>query len=758
MKKFENSCQYCGTPSGTEKYCCEACEKLDIGFSHLQAFKKIDDPQFRYLDLPENQSLYQISKDKRIFKFFIQGVQCSSCVHLLEKIPDYYPDCLQARLNMGTSEFVIELSPKGLLSDVGRLIKELGYEAEIIKSSEDVFEKISADLRSDLKRIALTGACAGNIMLFSVSIYAGAQGSILSVFRWLNFVLFLPVLFYSAIPFYKGAWASLKIKKIHIDLPITVALLISSGLSIFNLLTGSEEYYFDSTASFLFLILIARFFVKKTQQTFLAPNSLKQQIRTQTYASSNGQVLIPENIKTQDIFTVSQEQIIPVDGVLVSERALVDTSFMSGESRPYTFTKGMTLYAGYKVISAATQVQCLHPINETRISQLMSESFNNLVEKSRFVNLADRLSQKLIVIVLLIAIGFFIIYGYFVNAKEGFDRALALIVVACPCALAFGSPLTLAMAFKKARQKGISVRNPNVFEKLNHTQNIFFDKTGTLTDGQLKISYTWPEIVPDNLKSIILQLESVSYHPVAFALRNEWNQVASHLVGIKNITEIFGLGVRGEIGQDLYEIKSLSNNLLDDQTDMAIALYKNKEVLCRIYFEDHIRDESKNIIHYLETQNKNCYLVTGDKKKKAFSIGTACGLTKEHIYSDLYPEDKKEIIEKHPHSLMIGDGVNDSLALSSSEVSIAVKGSAELALTSSDIFFLTSGLNPLIELFSIQKSIHKTLVRNLTLSLIYNIVAGTLALCGFINPLWAAVLMPVSSFVVVLSTVWGFKK
>lgn len=758
MKNTDNLCLYCGSPSDHATYCCEACERLDVGFSQLQAFKKYNDPRYQYLDQAENQKLYQLSSDRRVFKFFIQGIQCSSCVHLLEKIPDYYPECIESRLNMGTNELTIELSTLGQLSHVARLIQELGYEAEIIKSTEDVFEKIAKDLRQDLKRIAITGACAGNIMLFSVSIYAGVEGDILILFRWLNLILFLPVLFYSAIPFYKGAWASLKVKKVHIDLPITMALVLSSALSIYNLVTGSEEYYFDSTASFLFLILVARFFVKKTQQTFLAPNSLKQQIKTQTYINSQQQLVLPENIRAEDRITVSQDQIIPVDGILISSQALVDTSFMSGESRPYTFTKGMTLFAGYKVISSAIEIQCQQEAHQTRISQLMHESFQNLVEKSRFVNLADRLSQKLIVVVFTLAILFFAGYGYFFDFKEGFNRALALIVVACPCALAFGSPLTLAMAFKKARQKGISVRNPNVFEKLSQTQNIFFDKTGTLTDGHLKISYTWPDVIPDNLKSLILQLECISYHPVAFALRNEWNQFGSSSAELKNHQEILGSGVRAELGIDLYEIKSLSHNLLDDQTEMAIALYKNKEVLCRIYFEDHIRDESASIVSYLESQNKNCYLVTGDKKRKALVIGQACGVKKDHIYSDLYPEDKQEIISQHPNSLMIGDGVNDSLALSSSDVSVAVKGSAELALTSSDIFFLKSGLQPLIELFKIQKNIHATLIRNLTLSLVYNVIAGSLALAGLINPLWAAVLMPISSLLVILSTVWGFQK
>lgn len=754
----KQTCLYCGTPSNNAAYCCEACERLDKGFQALQDYKKNSISPFDYLDRPENKELYKLHSQKNDFKFFIQGIQCSSCVHLLEKIPDFYPDCISSRLNMGTNELHVELTEKGELSHVAQLIQELGYESQIIKNTEDVNEKIKLDLRQDLKRIAVTGACAGNIMLFSFSIYAGVEEPILTVFRWLNLVLFLPILFYSAVPFYRGAWTSLKVKKVHIDLPITMALVVSSVFSFYNLVTGSEEYYFDSTASFLFLIMTARFFVKQTQLKFLSPHSLKSLIKDQTYINQFNQVLIPENIKVDDQITVSQDQIIPVDGVLDSPVALIDTSFMSGESAPYTFTQGMKLYAGYKSISSSLKMKCTQEIHHTRIHQLMNESFQNLVEKNNFLNLADRLSQKLIVLVFLLALLFFGIYGYFVDYKEGFDRALALIVVACPCALAFGSPLTLAMAFKKAQQKGISVKNPNVFEKMANIKNIFFDKTGTLTDGQLQVSYTWPDVVPNEYKAIILQLEKISYHPIAFALRKEWSELASQEIQLENHEEIFGLGVRARHDDQCFEIKSLSSNLLDDQTETAIALYKNKEVLCRIYFEDQIREESKQIIDYLKDQNKECFLLTGDKKKKALHIGQVCGLDKNHIYSDLYPEDKKDIIHQHEQTLMIGDGVNDSLALSTSDVSVAVKGSAELALTSSDIFFLKSGLKPLLDLFSIQKSIHSTLVRNLGLSLLYNVIAGTLALLGFINPLWAAVLMPISSFVVVLSTIWGFQK
>lgn len=756
VKAEKVKCKYCGTLS-LSVYCCHACEMLDGSFSELVSKAAQSESKYSYLDLSENQSLYQLDNSGRRFKFFIYGIQCSSCVHLLEQIAELNPHCRQSRLNMSNSELFIELDPQGKLSDVASMIKAMGYDFSVIKAAENSDEKIRLETRQDLKRIALAGALAGNIMLFSISIYTGATGTLLIVFKWLNLVLFLPILFYVAIPFYRGAWGSLKMQKVHIDLPIVIALVTSSGLSIYSLLTGGDQFYFDSTASFIFLILVARFFVKKAQHRFLSPQNINSQIRNETYAlTDNSATVIAENIKADQTFTVSQDQTIPVDGILLSDMALVDTSFMSGENIPYTFTKGMHLFAGYKLLSASIFMACEKPLKHTRIAELLGKSQENLIAKNSYLTLADRLSEKLILFVFILAAAVFVGFGLVINFTESFHRALALIVVACPCALAFGSPLTMAMAFRKAQKKGISVRNANVFEKLNHIQNIFFDKTGTLTYGQLQVCETWPETLDQATIDLLISLEKISYHPVAFALRSCFKTWKNEIY-FTDHSEVFGSGIIGRLGQEIYELKTLSSNLVDESIDIAIALYRNKEVICRIYLQDKIREEASGIVNELKSEGKNCFLISGDKKRKAFTIGEKCGLTRDHIFSELYPEDKKEIISQHPHSLMIGDGVNDTLAMSSSEISVAIKGSAEIALVSSDIFFLKSGLNPLIELLKVNKNIHQTLKRNLALSLAYNAIAGALAILGFINPLWAAVLMPVSSLIILFSTLWGFR-
>lgn len=753
----QSNCKYCGNLSANI-YCCNACELLDSGFEKLSQARNHTDEKHQYLDLDENQSLFRINGLGRRFKFYIFGIQCSSCVHLIEKIPDYNSHCLSSRLNMGTCELIVELDSVGKLSEIATLIENMGYTFSPIKSGSSAEENFLKESHADLKRIAVAGALAGNIMVASAAIYTGAYGELLVIFKWLSFILFLPVLFYVALPFYRGAWASLKLQKVHIDLPIVIALLTSSLFSFYNLFAGSDQFYFDSTAGFIFLILTARYFVKKAQHRFLSPQTFHSQIKTESYVlSDSGQSVLSENIKPGNLVIISQDRTIPVDGRLVSDFALIDTSFMSGESVPYAFTRGMKLYAGYKLLSASTVMICDRSVSETRISELLEKSYERLLAKNDYLSLADLLSERLLVSVLFISIILFVVVGYLINFTEAFNRALALIVVACPCALAFGSPLTLAMAFRKSQRKGISVRDANVFEKISTIQNVFFDKTGTLTYGQLQVCEVWPEQLSPEVSDILISLEKISYHPVGFAIRSHFKNFYEYY-NFSQHEEIFGVGVRGYLASDLYELKTLPSNLYDDSIDMAVALYKNKQILCRIYFQDKIREEAKKTIQLLQAQRKNCYLISGDKKRKALAVAEQCGLPKEHVFAELYPEDKKEILGRYPYSLMIGDGINDTLAMSHSEVSVAIKGSAELALASSDVFFLRSGLSPLLDLITINQNIHATLKRNLTFSLFYNFTAGCLAVFGFINPLWAAVLMPVSTFLILFSTLWGFRE
>lgn len=768
LSKKSARCLHCdGLTFADQLFCCNACEKLHtiLNISESLLEKNGLLKKYAYLDQADFYNLYQHQHQDYNYLFYAEGLHCSSCVHLLEKMPEFYDGISSARVNFGSSTLSIQLKPGASLGQVAALIEELGYIPSPLTAHDDIQEKYTQENRIFLKRIAIAGACAGNIMLFVIPIYGGLTGELSTIFSWMSFILFLPILFYSAIPFYNGAWSSLKYKVINIDLPITIAMVSSFLLSTYNLIQENSEIYFDSTASFMFLILSARYLLKRTQQKYLSPTQMKSYFKDSKYfkksspelalADKVSWVLSPISaLAKNDVLQITSGQTLPMDAELLSPKAFIDMSLFNGESLPRHYTQGMTLLAGTKLLSDTIEIRLTSNHDDSRMSHLLKQLDSAALKKTEFLTLTDKLAKQLIIIVFTLA-GLFILGYSFINFQEAFNRSLALIVLACPCALAFGSPLTLGLALKKAQAKGILIKDGSVFERIRKIENVFFDKTGTLTFGQLSLIYTEPIFLSDTLKSKILNLESSSYHPIAFAIREKWKNIPS--LPASNVhSEILGQGVRGAIDGKICEIRSLSESLHD--TEFGVAYFEDGIQICSLFFSDIIREESKQTVEALNDRRINTFLLTGDKKFRALEVGLACGLKREQISYELFPEDKKSIIAKYKNTCMIGDGANDALALQSSDVGIALKGSVELSLTSADVHFTKGGLLPLLDLLSIANNAENVLRRNLGISLIYNTVGGTLALLGYINPLMAAILMPLSSAAIVLSSLWGFRK
>ncbi|WII73655.1 heavy metal translocating P-type ATPase [Bdellovibrio sp. 22V] len=754
MQASSMSCQYCGTiTSGEQAYCCRACELLD---SHVHAFAKTDDNPFSHLDTAEFQAPYRHEKKDFDFLFYAEGMHCSSCVHLLEKLPQFCEDVLTARVNYAQSTAAVKLREGASLAQVAFSIRELGYQPTLLSPQDHFSDRYKNENREFLKRIAVAGFCAGNIMLFVVPVYAGLTGLSAVLFNWISFILFLPILFYSAIPFYRGALNSLKYKVINVDLPIAVAMLSGFVLSTYNLIRGDGAIYYDSTASFLFLILSARYLLKRVQQNYLSPSAIKSFFKSEEYTVSiegRKKVLPWSKIEAGQTLLVRRSQTLPVDGELLSSSALIDMSLFSGESLPKTFSKGMTLFAGTKLLDQEVELRVQKPFTFSRLGLLLKDLDENALKKNDFVALTDRLAQKLIFTVFSVALIFFLIYMN-VDFNEAFNRALALIVLACPCALAFGSPLTFGMALKKAQKKGILLKDAGSLERILKIKNVFFDKTGTLTEGALDLSYTEPAVLSEETKRIILSLETLSYHPVAFALRKAWN-LTSPDFKVEEHEETLGRGVRGRINGHVYEVRTLSESL--HESENGIELIRDSESVCRLYFTDRLRSDSKTVVQSLQARGLQCFLLSGDKKSRVARMAASCDIAKENSYGELFPEDKRALLKQYSDTCMIGDGANDSLSLQAADVGIAVKGSVDLSLQSADIYFTRGGLSPLRDLLSLAERTRHVLYRNLALSLVYNSVGGVLALAGFINPMMAAILMPLSSIAIILSSLWGFR-
>ncbi|WP_081110897.1 heavy metal translocating P-type ATPase [Bdellovibrio bacteriovorus] len=749
-------CKYCATPTEVGPYCCRACEVLDTQVGAFPLVKNSSNP-YSYLDQKDFKDIYRHGDQNEFdYLFYAEGLHCSSCVHLLEKLPEFYPDVVNARVNFAQSTVAIKIKDQGSLAQVAYVIKELGYTPSLLSAQDHVAEKFKAENRAFLKRIAVAGFCAGNTMLFVIPVYAGLAGTWAQVFNWLSFLLFLPILFYSAIPFYRGAWNTLKYKVINVDLPIVIAMLSGFILSTYSLIRGEGHIYYDSTASFLFFILSARYLLKRVQQNHLSSSHLKTFFKNERYicVQDEQERSLPwDHIQKDQILLIQKGQNIPADCELLSVQATVDMSLLNGESLPKVFSQHMTLLAGTRPLEHEIRVKVLDSFANSKLGKLFAKLEHGSSVKSPFVALTDRLAQKLIISVFGIAILFFALY-YAVDPTEAFNRALALIVLACPCALAFGSPLAFGLALKKGQRQGLLIKDAKSLEKILTVKNIFFDKTGTLTEGQLRLSYTEPSVVDPELKKIILSLEAASYHPVAFALREAWSETKILCTAVQ-AEEILGRGVRGYVDGDFYEVRHLAESM--HELEIGIEVIKNGRSISRLYFSDTLRDDAKESITQLKLEGKECFLVSGDRKSRTLKVAEVCGIAKENAYGELFPEDKKQILDKYSDTCMIGDGANDSLCLKEADVGIAVKGSVDLSLHSADIYLTRGGLTPVLDLFNLAHQTRGVLVRNLSISIVYNVAGGVLALCGFINPMMAAILMPVSSAALILSSLWGFR-
>jgi len=688
--------------------------------------------------------------------FHIKGMHCHSCVNLLERLPELDPNIRLSQVNFSQSTLKLDLFDDSLYPKAVQKIKELGFEPTLLKAQEQKDELFKKENRDLLARIGVAAACSGNIMLFAAAIYAGADKNWVPYFNWLSLLLFLPILFYSAVPFYKGFFQSIKYRNINIDTPITLALWSGFLLSVYNLFLGLENVYFDSTAGFVLLILTTRFFLKKIQQNFLITNSFKEFIPDQKillWKEPQGFVGVEQSqIQSGDLVSLQRGQILPIDGILISSDATFDLSLLSGESLPKTFQKDMWVSAGSKLVQGTATLRAHGTTKDSRFASMVKTLDDLSNQKNESVNLADKISQILIVTVFAIAVIFVAFYSR-INFLAALDRSLALLILACPCALAIGTPLAYGLGLRKAKRQGILIKSADVLDKVLKCENLFLDKTGTLTYGSLLLVKTEPSDITPELQKIILKLESQSHHPIAFALRRYWRHDVSYLP-MTNILEKVGLGVQGTYGGHVYELKKIENNL---SLYSICHLYEDGKMIATLYFADQLRNDSITTVRLLKKYFKNITLISGDSAEITRHVGTTCGLPPENCLGEKTPEDKLAVISQSPNSVMIGDGLNDALALQKASVGIAVKGSVDASLEYSNCYFLRGGISQMLELFKISYKTRKVIHVNLAFSLFYNLVGAYLALTGYVSPLLAAVLMPISSLVIISNTFWGLR-
>jgi heavy metal-(Cd/Co/Hg/Pb/Zn)-translocating P-type ATPase len=710
--------------------------------------------QFQYLDDPQflEEYSYLNNVGEKVMEFYLEGIHCLACLWLIEKLPEFIQGIKFSKLSLERSVVTIVLNADGLFSDAARELNTLGYRPHPLKCNQDSTALKIKEERTFLTRIGIAGAAAGNIMIYAVSLYGGASADYAELFNLLTVLFAIPVLTYSAFPIYKNAWLALKNKTVSIDIPISIALIVGGVMGGFNLLSGIPENYFDSLTTLVFLLLLSRYFLSKIQEKGLSAQDLHFFYQSESVlreVKDNHGVfssIHPRFIMVDDILKIPAGEFIPADGIVIEGFSNINNSLLTGESLPVKTKVGEKVFSGTQNIDRTLVIKVEKIQNETRLGNILKNVENGWGHQSNLANLANSVSKYFTLTVFGLSLVLFLYLSLKGDMSHALEQAITLLIVTCPCALALAIPLTFTRSLSKAAKQGIIIKSDDVLEKLAKVKTVFLDKTGTITHGALEVSgielFKEPRIP---LESILFNLEQHSKHPVGRALFNFVKTSQARILSFADFTETVGLGVSGTIENKFYEIKR--NEIFEDGI-----------LIGKFTVADTVRGDSREALRNILLHNLKVKLLSGDNLEAVSTIAKEVNLPLEHVMSQLSPEEKSSIIASTPHSMMIGDGANDAMALSQADVGVAVLGAMDISLRAADVYLTTPGLAPVEKLISLAEETMKVVRRNLALSLVYNSLSVTAAFMGFISPLVAAVIMPLSSLTVLISTIIGTKK
>ncbi|MCC6317894.1 MAG: heavy metal translocating P-type ATPase [Gemmatimonadaceae bacterium] len=793
----EVACTHCGLvvaagevrPAATEQFCCAGCRTAwEILHTH-----GLD----RYYDLPERRAIAVAATTRSYDEFdhpafhqlhvraitgglarvtlVLEGVHCASCVWLVERVPVALPGLVRAELDARRSIVTIEWDATAVrLSAVARTLASLGYPPhphhgnarEEVRRRED---------RAALVRIGVAGAIAINVMLAALAMYAGWFGSGLErefeqFFRWLSLLLVIPAIVGPGRVFFRGAWAAVRTRTLHLDLPIAIALAVGFARGVANTVTDRGPIYLDGIALLIFLLLVGRFLQQRWQRAAtdasellhsLTPNGCLIEDANGTVQEAPAAALLPGMV-----MVVRAGDTLAADGVVDDGTSAVNVAWLTGESRPVSVGPGDAVHAGTLNVSAPLRVRVTSAGEATRVARLLRQVEESAQRRAPVVLLANRLSGWFVATVLLLGV---VTWAVWLprDPDAALDHAIALLIVTCPCALAMATPLSVTVALGRAARLGIFVRGGDALQELAGHGTIVLDKTGTITEGASAL-VAWHG--DDDVRPLVLALEAGSLHPVAEGFRQAWPKLA--VPSIDATTHMLGNGIRGRVAardvvvgspsfvrSQMTGASPLEAALPIDLTPVWIAV--DGRLAAVAGFGDPVRRDSAAAIRALAERGWTSVMLSGDAAAVCAHVADRVGIASTAVTSQATPEAKQAHVERLRRDgdrstvVMIGDGVNDAAAIATASVGIAVHGGAEAALATADAWLARPGLGPIVELVDGARRTMRIVRRNIAFSLAYNAVGVGLAMTGTISPVVAAVMMPLSSLTVVAGAWYG---
>ena len=800
------NCYHCGLPVPTEvdlsvniddqarTMCCIGCQAVaqaivDNGLADYYRNRDAlpDSPREAMPAILDGLKLYdhadfqksfvrQLGESEREASLILEGITCAACIWLNEQHLSKLPGVIGVDLNYTTRRARVRWDEARIkLSDILAAIAAIGYRAYPYDSakSEALARK---ERRSALWRVFVAGFGMMQVMMYAIPVYMAGVGEMTpdveQLMRWASLLLTLPVVFYSAAPFFRSAWRDLKLRRVGMDVPVALGVGAAFSASVWATLNASGQVYFDSVTMFVFFLLGGRFLEMTARQHAVSVTEALAKLmpafaeRVTAYPQDRvSERIMAADLLPGDVVLVRPGETIPADGRVLEGVSCANEALLTGESAPVPKQPGVSVTGGAVNIESPLFVKVEHIGQATRLSAIVRLMERAAMEKPRIVELADRIASRFILALLVISMAVAVAW-WFIDPSKALWITVSVLVVTCPCALSLATPVALTVASGAMARAGLLVTRSHAIETLARATHFVFDKTGTLTSGRMRLVDVMllGKLDREQCLSLAAALEQASEHPIGAALRDGARKEALPLERLESES---GSGVSALLGGRPVRVGRLqyvaalhehplpeSCTVFCDSGDTVIALGDDSGWLALFRIGDEVRPEAAAMLASLRADKRRVILLTGDSAVVAQKVAQTLGI--EEVISGVSPQGKHDYVsELQSHGAvvaMVGDGVNDAPVLAQAQVSIAMGGGSQLARTQADLVLLSENLHHLQLGIAVARRSLNVIRQNLWWSFLYNFVALPLAMFGFITPWMAGIGMSGSSLLVVANS------